>query len=186
MQSEELCYSKDMWDKLIPINQQNKHGIAQLHSLKTFSREFQRLVSKFSKDMHFAIQKWDRQNGTSFFPNQQNTTVAMACDLVQSGVFSMCQALEECSQQIVGDLVEPLETFTKLHTHDSQDTLQTCSQNWDTYVDYIKESIMSRDRLFDLKQDVEKYEVRLEEAMLALERGQTSSEHVQRVCSVGT
>lgn len=86
----------------------------------------------------------------------------------------------------MGDLVEPLDTFTKLHTHDSLDTLQTCAQNWDTYVDYIKDSLTKRDAYFQLKTHVEAYEVKLEEAMLALERGQTSSEHVQRVCSVGT
>ena len=96
---EELSYARDMWDKLIPINQQNKHGISHLNSLKTFSKEFQRLVGKFSRDMQFAIEKWSRQNGTAhfFFSGQESTSIEKTIEVVKSCVLGMCQGLEECS-----------------------------------------------------------------------------------------
>lgn len=57
---------------------------------------------------------------------------------------------------------------------------------WDSFQETIKQSNVARDRYFDLKWDVEKCEIQLEESMLALERGQVSVDKVQKISMHGT
>jgi hypothetical protein len=51
--------------------------------------------------------------------DDQGDTLSMAIQCVKSGVDTLSQNLDESIFQIVGDLVEPLETFTKLYQQET-------------------------------------------------------------------
>jgi len=54
-------------------------------------------------------------------------------------------------------------------------------KSWGLFQEVVKVSNVAKDKYFDLKWDVEKCEIQLEDAMLAHERGQVTIEKVQRI-----
>ena len=98
---------------------------------------------------------------------------------------SLCTAVEDRVQNIVGDLIEPLETYQRHYDDECNTAIQNSSKFWASYQEAISCSLDSRDRYFYLKKEAEKQEVCIEEAMLAHERGLISVEKVQRINKKG-
>ena len=61
------------------------------------------------------------------------STLSIAITGVRSGVDILARLLDEASQDIVGDMVEPLETYYKNYDSDSQESIQRSLTIWNQY-----------------------------------------------------
>lgn len=84
-------------------------------------------------------------------------------------------------QEILGSLVEPLDTFQKHYTNDSADSYTKCSNFMNKYKDLLTKQMEARDRYFFLKEKAHQQDIQMEEAMQAHTRGDIPHNKVTRI-----
>jgi type III secretory pathway component EscR len=62
-------------------------------------------------------------------------------------------------QEILGSLVEPLDTFQKHYTNDCADSYTKCSNFMNKYKDLLTKQMEARDRYFFLKEKAQQHDI---------------------------
>lgn len=60
--------------------------------------------------------------------------------------------MDDAALDIVGDLVEPLDTYYKHYNNDSQESISRNLTIWNAYKDTTRECADTRDSFFSLKE----------------------------------
>ncbi len=103
-------------------------------------------------------------------PNQSAiTTVDSSIQCLKAGLDFLAQELEQESFRITKELVEPLEQFNREYYGDVQVQIQGAQNIFIHYTDLSNKHQDSKENYFGLKEEAEKCDMRIEEAMLALE-----------------
>jgi hypothetical protein len=84
-------------------------------------------------------------------------------------------------QEILGSLVEPIDTYQKLYTNDSADSFTKCSNFMNKFKELQKRQQEARDRYFYMKEKAHQQDLQIEEAMQAHDRGDISHNKVTRI-----
>ena len=140
-----LTFDEDLWDKLDRVAAYQKHGSSMVLGLQTFASSYKKLVkqfadgltkcaSNFEKDMFNVMRSNDylsKRGGDA--SDLEFSTLSIAITGVRSGVDILARLLDEASQDIIGDMVEPLETYYKNYDTDSQESIQRSLTIWNQY-----------------------------------------------------
>ncbi len=91
-----------------------------MNAFRQFSMTINKIIKNCSTDLKNAAIQMEKQmvgkeKYQQEFTNEEDTTLSLVLQLVKSGVDQLAQDLEEATHQILGDLIEPLETFTRLY-----------------------------------------------------------------------
>mmetsp|Transcript_20660 Transcript_20660/g.27877 ORF Transcript_20660/g.27877 Transcript_20660/m.27877 type:complete len:130 (-) Transcript_20660:2841-3230(-) len=106
------------------------------------------------------------------------STLSIAITGVRSGVDILARLLDESSQDIIGDMVEPLETYYKNYDSDSQESISRSLTIWNQYLDATKQREEARGSFFGLKEMAIEQEKAIEDAMIQHEHGNITTEKV--------
>ena len=80
------------------------------------------------------------------------STLSIAITGVRSGVDILAHLMDDAAQDIIGDLVEPLDTYYKHYNSDSQESISRNLTIWHSYKDATKERDDSRESFYSLKE----------------------------------
>ena len=91
--------------------------------VKKFSEGMSRATANFERDMFYVMRSWDYMGKRGEASELEFSTLSIAITGVRSGIDTLCRMIEDSAQDVVGDLIEPLETYHKHYTEDSQESL---------------------------------------------------------------
>ena len=80
------------------------------------------------------------------------STLSIAVTGVKYGIDVLSRVIEDASSDIIGDMVEPLETYYKNYSDDSQESIQKSLQIWNQYQDATHQQTDARDKFYNLKE----------------------------------
>ena len=106
--------------------------------VKKFSEGMARATANFERDMFYVMRSWDYMGKRGEASELEFSTLSIAITGVRSGIDTLCRMIEDSAQDVVGDLIEPLETYHKHYTEDSQESLSKCNALWNQYKDSIQ------------------------------------------------
>jgi regulator of PEP synthase PpsR (kinase-PPPase family) len=75
----------------------------------------------------------NKKEPTELSQSEEFSTMNIALKSVKKGMDSLCGAVEDRVQNIVGDLIEPLETYQKHYVEECDTAIQNSSKFWATY-----------------------------------------------------
>ena len=104
---------------------------------------------------------------------------------VKTGCEVLAGELEEQSLKIAHEIVDPLEQYNKKYCKDVQSSIQGAESVFQQYQDLKNQVALLKSNYFKLKQDAELSELKIEESMLGLERGERTVEDLQAVSQQG-
>ena len=87
--------------------------------------------------------------------------------------------------KIAHEIVDPLEQYNKKYFKDVQSSIQGAESVFQQYQDLKNQVALLKSNYFKLKQDAEVSELKIEESMLGLERGERTVEDLQAVSQQG-
>ena len=93
------------------------------------------------------------------------STLSIAITGVRSGVDVLARMMEDSAQDIVGDMIEPLETYYKHYTEDSQESISKSHQIWTSYKNALTMRQDSKEKFYGLKEQAIEQEKAIEKAM---------------------
>lgn len=125
-----LTFEEDLWDQLDRVAAYQKHGSSMLTGLKTFASGYNKLVKAFSeglakcteqleKDMFSVMRSPAYMGDRGEASELEFSTLSIAITGVRSGIDVLGRLMETAAQDVVGDLIEPLETYQKFYNDDS-------------------------------------------------------------------
>jgi regulator of PEP synthase PpsR (kinase-PPPase family) len=77
--------------------------------------------------------KKSKQKHAELSEAEEFSTMNIALQSVKKGMDSLTGALEERVQNIVGDLIEPLETYQKHYVEECESAVQKSAKFWTSY-----------------------------------------------------
>ena len=119
-----LTFDEDMWDQLDRVAAYQKSGSSMVLGLQTFASGYKTLVKQFAdgltkcalnfeKDMFNVMRSQDYSGKRSDSSDLEFSTLSIAITGVRSGVDILARLMDDAALDIVGDLVEPLDTYYK-------------------------------------------------------------------------
>lgn len=139
-----LTFEEDLWDQLDRITAYHKHGSSMVLGLQNFAIGYNKLVKNFAeglnkytndfeKDMFHVMRSSDYVGKRGEASELEFSTLSIAITGVRSGIDVLSRMMEDSAQDIVGDMIEPLETYHKHYSEDSQDSISKSHQIWSSY-----------------------------------------------------
>jgi len=159
-----------------------------LNGLKQFATSYSNIIRKFSKNLRICSHQLESDFFRDRFQDDDDedfTTLAIAVKGIKMGLDSLAFLVEETTISIAGDYIDPIESFTQNYQVLSSEYLERARESFELHTDNLVASKNARDRYFDLKEEAEKQEVNIEEAMLSHDRGLISIDKVQRISKKG-
>ena len=98
--------------------------------IKKFADGLKRCTTTFEKDMFSSMRSAAYAAEKGEASELEFSTLSIAITSVRSGIDVLAQIIEESMQDVVGDLVEPLEVYQKHYTNDCADSIQKGSNIW--------------------------------------------------------
>ena len=167
---QQLTFDDDLWDQLPEIQNYHKQGTQILSGLQTFAFKYSRLLKKFS----YGLKKCAETLIIEASPDNKDiksdnhfSTLKVALGSIKNGVEGLANGVDRQMQEILGSLVEPLDTFQKHYTNDTADSFTKCQNFMTKYKDLMAKQIEARDRYFFLKDKAHHHDNQMEEAMQA-------------------
>ena len=105
-------------------------GIGYNKLIKKFAEGLKRCSTTFERDMFSSMRSQAYAGERGEASELEFSTLSIAVTSVRSGVDVLAQIIEESMQDVVGDLVEPLEVYQKHYTNDCADSVQKGSAIW--------------------------------------------------------
>jgi hypothetical protein len=65
--------------------------------------------------------------------DEQYSTLSLAFQCVKAGIENLAVQVEEVTSNLVGDMIEPLETFTRLYQEETSSKLRICERTWSAF-----------------------------------------------------
>ena len=129
-----LTFEEDLWDNLDRVSAYHKHGSSMVLGLQNFAIGYNKLVKKFAegltkyssefeKDMFHVMRSPDYVGNRGEASELEFSTLSIAITGVRSGIDVLARMMEDSAQDIVGDMIEPLETYHKHYSEDSQESI---------------------------------------------------------------
>ena len=185
-----------MWDQLGRISQYQKHGTSLLIGLQNFAIGYNKLIKKFSeglrrcstnfeKDMFSSMRSQAVSGDKGESSDLEFSTLSIAVTSIRSGVDVLATLIEESMQDVVGDLVEPLEMYQKHYTNDCADSIQKGSTIWAQWQEQQVNQKDAKEKFYTLKEQALEQESIIEDAMKQHEQGQMTIDKVQRISKKG-
>ena len=104
---------------------------------------------------------------------------------MKTGCETLAKELEEQSFKIAHEIVDPLEQYNKKYASDINASISGAESVFQQYQDLKTQVAASKNQYFKLKEEAEISELRIEEAMLSLERGEIGVEQLQQISQQG-
>ena len=125
-----LTFEEDLWDNLDRVSAYHKHGSSMVLGLQNFAIGYNKLVKKFAeglnkyssefeKDMFHVMRSPDYVGDRGEASELEFSTLSIAITGVRSGIDVLARMMEDSAQDVVGDMIEPLETYHKHYSEDS-------------------------------------------------------------------
>ena len=141
-----LTFEEDLWDQLDRVQAYQRNGSSMVLGLQNFAISYNKIVKKFSeglskctsnfeKDMFNVMRSMDYMGKRGDASDLEFSTLSIAITGIRSGMDVMARLMEDAAQDIVGDMIEPLETYHKHYSEDSLDCLTKSQQIWGHYKD---------------------------------------------------
>ena len=130
-----LTFEEDLWDRLDRVAAYQKHGSSMVLGLQTFANGYKKLVkqfadgltkctSQFENDMFNVMRSNEYMGQREDASELEFSTLSIAITGVRSGIDVLSRIIEDAAQDVMGDMVEPLETYYKNYNDDSQESIQ--------------------------------------------------------------
>ena len=98
--------------------------------VKKFAEGLMKYTSEFEKDMFHVMRSPEYCGNRGEASELEFSTLSIAVAGVRSGVDVLARMMEDSAQDIVGDMIEPLETYHKHYSDDSQDSISKSHKIW--------------------------------------------------------
>ena len=129
-----LTFEEDLWDQLDRVQAYQRNGSSMVLGLQNFAISYNKIVKKFAegltkctsnfeKDMFNVMRSMDYMGKRGDASDLEFSTLSIAITGIRSGMDVMARLMEDAAQDIVGDMIEPLETYHKHYSEDSLDCL---------------------------------------------------------------
>ena len=153
--------------------------------VKKFAEGLSRCSSNFEKDMFNVMRSQDYLGKRGEASELEFSTLSIAITGVRSGIDTLARVMEDAAQDIVGDMIEPLETYHKHYNEDSQDSIAKSIVIWNSYEDSLKKQKDAKDKFYGLKEQAMEQEKAIEKAMVEHENGTLTTDKVQKISKRG-
>ena len=121
--------------------------------VKQFADGLTKCAMNFEKDMLNVMRQNDYSGKSGGDASDlEFSTLSIAITGVRSGVDILARLMDDAALDIVGDLVEPLDTYYKHYNNDSQESISRNLTIWNAYKDTTRECADTRDSFFSLKE----------------------------------
>ena len=91
--------------------------------VKKFAEGLHKYSSEFERDMFHVMRSADYVGNRGEASELEFSTLSIAITGVRSGIDVLARMMEDSAQDIVGDMIEPLETYHKHYSEDSQESI---------------------------------------------------------------
>jgi len=98
--------------------------------VKQFAEGLNKYTNEFERDMFHVMRSADYVGTRGEASELEFSTLSIAITGVRSGIDVLARMMEDSVQDIVGDMIEPLETYHKHYTEDSQESISKSNQIW--------------------------------------------------------
>ena len=123
-----------------------RHGSAMILGLQNFAISYNKLLKKFSegltkatanfeRDMFYVMRSQDYMGKRGEASELEFSTLSIAITGIRTGIDTLARMMEDSAQDVVGDMIEPLETYHKHYSEDSQESINKSGQIWNSYKD---------------------------------------------------
>ena len=129
-EKEQLGFDRNLWNKFATIQQYNRAGAQQLAIIKTFAEAVNQSTLAFATSLRKNVASLDKELHQAHLEDEQYSTLALAFKCVKNGIENLAVQMEEVTSNVIGDLVEPLDTFTRLYVEETRSKLHICERTW--------------------------------------------------------
>jgi len=103
--------------------------------LKKFSEGLTKATANFERDMFYVMRSQDYMVKRGEASELEFSTLSIAITGIRTGIDTLARMMEDSAQDVVGDMIEPLETYHKHYSEDSQESINKSGQIWNSYKD---------------------------------------------------
>ena len=133
-----------MWDKLVNINTYNRRGLTKLKGMKEFGTGVSKLIQNFSSGLKKCSQQlkldFSLKSKETSLEYEEYTTLSFAVTSVTKGLETLARQLELSTGEIMVNLVEPLDQYTKVWQEQQFQHIAKAERFWKMYQTALKES----------------------------------------------
>lgn len=98
--------------------------------------------------------KFHRQPDTE--EDDEYTTLTIAITSIKSGLDSLASIIEDTTHTVTGDLIEPLDTYSRTYQNESNESFASANPAWSNYQESSIAVRNAKLKYFDLKDQAER------------------------------
>ena len=134
LSAESLSYGRDLWDCLQVLTENTNQRSQQMKSLRAFFSSFKKTLDSFSSGLNKATLQFDRDFVSTREDRHLHIVDTMSTALVnvKGCMDNIIRGLQERAEQVLRDLVEPLELYQKHYHSTNNELLRQGTQFWNS------------------------------------------------------